>query len=109
MKIKPFGLSLRRTNRAVIIPLFVACNIGSTNDNFACRHCDGVAGSNPEYHLILYFIFPDCFGLRLAMTATPDEPGCHFPLFVATNIIPRNDATPNERNAVVTFLHSASK
>jgi hypothetical protein len=47
--------------------------------------------SNPEYLLILCSIFLDCFGLRLAMTATSNKPGCHHLLFVATNITPRND------------------
>jgi hypothetical protein len=39
-----------------------------------------------ENRFSLCFIFPDCFGLRLAMTATP-----------------------NERSVVVTFYRSASK
>ncbi|MDR1896436.1 MAG: hypothetical protein LBR10_06565 [Prevotellaceae bacterium] len=35
--------------------------------------------------------------------------GCHFLLFVANNITPANDVTPNRWNVVVISIHSTSK
>jgi hypothetical protein len=64
---------------------------------------------------IYALIFWIASGYAVAMTATPNEPDCHYLLFVTCNIPPTNDATPN--GSLLSFvvanegnpIHSASK